>query len=80
MIEDRLRRFIVERYSLDGSQLSLTDDFPLIESNLIDSLGIFHLVSYIEREFQIEVRDEELVPDHFATISEMARFIESKKR
>jgi acyl carrier protein len=79
MIEDQLRRFISERFSVDGSQVTLTDNFPLIESNLIDSLGIFHLVSYMEREFQIEVRDEELVPDYFATIGQMARFIESKK-
>lgn len=60
--------------------MNLTDDYPVIESNLIDSLGIFHLVSFMQREFQIEVRDEELVPDYFGTIGQMARFVESKKR
>jgi acyl carrier protein len=52
---------------------------PLIENNLIDSLGIFHIVSFLEREFDVEVLDEELIPEHFGTIGSIARLVESKR-
>jgi acyl carrier protein len=79
MIEDQVRRFIVDRFHWDGASGELTDQFPLIDSNLVDSLGLFHIVSFLERQFGVEILDEELVPDHFGTIADIARLIESKK-
>jgi acyl carrier protein len=77
MINERLRKYIVDRFQWDSST-ELTDDFPLIDSNLVDSLGIFHIVSFVEREFGVEILDEELVPEHFGTIGGIARLVESK--
>jgi acyl carrier protein len=77
-IEDRVRRFIVEELHYDGQPASLSNDLPLIEKNVLDSLGIFQLVSFLESEFGIEVADEELVPEHFGTIGAVARLVQSK--
>ena len=76
--EQRLREFIGKEVHWEASRGPLRDDFPLIESNLIDSLGIFHIVSFVEQEFGIEVLDEELIPENFGTITEIARFLSSK--
>lgn len=77
-IEDQLRVFIADETHLDG-RVVLTDDYPLIERGVVDSMGILNIVSYIEREFGIEVQDEELVQRNFGTITSMARLIDSKK-
>ena len=79
MIEQRVRSFIVEELDWDGDPNSLTKDYPLIRNNVIDSMGLFELVSFVEQEFDVEVRDEELVPGNFATIGDIVRFVESRR-
>lgn len=79
MIEQRLRNFIISELSWNGSAQKLTDDYPLIEGGVIDSLGIFQLVSFVESDFGMEVDDEELVPENFGTIGAIARLVETKQ-
>jgi acyl carrier protein len=74
-----LREFIIQEVAPDGVEDSLTDDLPLIENGVVDSLGIFHIVSFLEREFGVEILDEELAPEHFGTIGSIARLVESKR-
>lgn len=76
---ERLRTFIVEELSWEGSPSDLTEDYPLIERGTLDSLGIFQLVSFIENEFGVEVRDEELVRDNFGTLNDITALVEAKR-
>ena len=59
---------------------SIGDDALLIETGILDSLGILKLVSAIEEQFGIEVLDEELIPENFHTVNDIARLIESKQK
>lgn len=79
MIEDDVRGFIIQELDWDASTGELTNDYPLIDRHVLDSLGIFQLVSFIESEFGVEVRDEELVPENFGTISSIAKLVGSKR-
>jgi acyl carrier protein len=77
-IEERLRAFVAEELGYDGGRDGPSDDEPLIERGVVDSMGILNLVSFIESEFGVEIQDEELVPQHFGTIASMAALIRSK--
>ena len=79
MTEDTIRRFINEELSGETVVPALSDDFPLLERQVLDSLGLFQLVGYLESEFGIEVSDEELIPANFGTIRDIARLIEGKR-
>lgn len=79
MIEDAIRRFIIEELSSDGTDGPVTDEYPLLERQVLDSLGMFQLVGYLESEFGIEVLDEELVPANFGTVHDIARLVQSKR-
>jgi acyl carrier protein len=76
--EDRLRQFIIDELNWNGRPDELTDSFPLIENGAVDSLGIFRIVSFIEDEFDVEILDEELVPQHFGTIGGVAHLVDGK--
>ncbi|CAN5619331.1 hypothetical protein BH20ACT2_BH20ACT2_08640 [soil metagenome] len=78
-IEDRLRTFINEELRTDGVTERLADDYALLEHKIIDSLGIFQIVSFLETEFDVEVDDEELLPDNFGTIGAIARLVSAKR-
>lgn len=45
MIAEKVRNFIVNELHWNPSLGELTDDFPLIESSAVQSLGLFQLVS-----------------------------------
>lgn len=79
MIEDKVRTFIVEELNWDGSPSELTDEYPLIDRHVLDSLGLFQLVSFIEAEFGVSIDDEELTPEHFGTLQEIARLVQAKR-
>ena len=73
-----IRGFIVQTFPA-ARKRSFCDETRLLESGVIDSLGILDVVSYLEQSFQIEVSDEDLVPDNFATIQSIASFVEQKR-
>lgn len=76
---DTLRTFILTDLHYDGRAEQLTQDYALVDNHVVDSLGLFRLVSFIEEQFGVEVGDEELIPENFGTIGAMARLIERKR-
>ena len=77
-LREQIRGFSLERYPRARKD-GLTDRSPLLESGLIDSLGILDLVGFLEEQFAIHVTDEELVPENFQNIGQLAVFVSQKK-
>ncbi len=77
-ISQRIRKFITENFPLVRKQSTFEDDSPLLDSGIIDSLGVLDLVLFIEEEFKIVVSDEDLLPKNFETIACMAVFVLNK--
>jgi acyl carrier protein len=73
---DRVRDFIVEDLRWRGDRSALTDDYPLLENGVIDSLGLFRIVEFLESQFGVEIDDNELVPTNFATLAAITRLAE----
>ena len=78
MSEESIRRFIESDIAGPNNAGPVGVDSPLLESQILDSLGMFTLVGYLESEFGIEVADEELVPENFRTVRHIARLVEAK--
>jgi acyl carrier protein len=79
MTEETLRDFIFSELEWEGSPADLTSDFSLIDGRVLDSLGIMQMVSFIEREFNIQVNDDEVVPRNFETLGILAAFVDQKR-
>jgi acyl carrier protein len=77
--EQQIQDLIIDNLTWTGSRDELTDDYPLIEKHVIDSLGMLKLISLLEEQFGIDVDEEDLVPAHFSTIGDIASFVESKQ-
>jgi acyl carrier protein len=78
-IRDDLREFISSELNWDGDPKQLTDEYPLLEGGVLDSVGIFQMVSFLESQYGVEIQDEELVPEHFGTLAGISRLVESKR-
>lgn len=47
----------------------------LLEDGLIDSLGVMHLLAYIQSEFGFEVPPENVTVENFISIDALASFL-----
>ena len=75
---DRIREFVLAKYPL-ARKRGVQDGDALLESGIIDSMGVLELVEFVEQEFSISVSDDELVPDNFQTIQRLADFVNKKQ-
>lgn len=76
-LNERIRNFIVEKFPLARKRgLNFQDN--LLESGILDSLGILDLVAFVEQNFAIVLTDEELIPENFQSIERLTVFIQSK--
>jgi acyl carrier protein len=76
-IIDSVRQFIFNQFPT-ARHRSLGDADPLLESGIIDSLGVLDVVGFIESEFKITVADEDLTPENFQNIRRISEFVEKK--
>jgi acyl carrier protein len=76
-LEERIRTFVLDAFPQARSR-GLRSDAPLLESGVIDSLGVLHLVGYLQAQLGVEVADDDLVPENFQTIERVAAFARRK--
>jgi acyl carrier protein len=62
----------------DHNTIGISDN--LIDSGIIDSLGIQKLIAFLEKEFIILILDMEVVPENFQSVEAIESFIKTKKR
>jgi acyl carrier protein len=74
----QVRAFVRRRFPL-AAAAAVTDEDSLLDSGIIDSLGILDLVAFLEKTYGIRIGDEELSPANFDSIAAVARFVATKK-
>jgi acyl carrier protein len=75
---ERVRQFLIEEAHWDGPVAELTDQLPLIESRVIDSMLLLRLVAWVEAEYGIAIADVEVVPSNFGSIERISALIAGK--
>lgn len=76
-IHPSIRSFILKKFPA-ARKRDLKDDLPLLESGIIDSLGVLDVVGFFEQTFNVKIDDDELTPDNFANIKCMVSFVQRK--
>ncbi len=74
---ETINQFIVDNF-LFGDGAKLADDTPLFEKGIIDSTGVLELIAFIEDNFNIVFKDDEIIQDNFSSLSAIEKFLQSK--
>lgn len=74
-IEARVRNFIHEQFPATDELLA---DESLLESGVIDSIGVLTLVTWLEQEFGFIIDDDEVVPENLESVGNLVRFVSHK--
>lgn len=78
-VPDYVRQFLLTELEFVGDEDELTDDYPLLEAGVLDSLGIMTLVEYLESEFDIVIDEDDVVAEHFETIDTVVALVSTKQ-
>ena len=60
---------------IEDNSINLENDTELLQSEILDSLGIAQLVAGIETEFDIELDGDDILPENFSTINSISNLI-----
>lgn len=74
-----IRQYIVTELIKDKKQANLKDSDSLIESGIVDSLGIMKLIGFLEDKISIQITDDELVPENFSSVDSIAALVLAKQ-
>jgi len=73
-IESRLTRYFKEEVNSE-----VAGDTLLIESGIIDSMGVQELIGFIERSWEVEFEMDDLTVENFGSIDSIKKVICEKK-
>jgi acyl carrier protein len=78
-ILNTVRQFIVDTFVFDpDTRHRLTDDLQLIDEGILDSFGVHETLLFLEEQFQIDVKDEEIVSGNLGSIAAITAYVQSK--
>ncbi len=78
-IKRTVRGFVLENFLMGGRE-QLGDEQSFLAHHIVDSTGFIELVTFLEGEYGIQVRDEEMIPENLDSVSNIEQFIRAKKR
>ena len=79
-ISSQVKDYILQNFLFTSDTDAIKDDDSLLDRGLIDSTGILELVTFVEETFGLKVADNDLVPENFDSVSNIAKFVESKQK
>ena len=76
-LDEQIRAFVDANF-LFGQSDGLANDDSFLENGVIDSTGVLELVGFLEGQFAIRVRDDELTPQNLDSVNRVVAFVQSK--
>ena len=76
-VKEKVRAFVLE-YAAGKGLTELKDDEPLLTTNIIDSLGSFRMIAFLEETFPLTVEDSDMVPENFQSLNDIGSFVAGK--
>lgn len=78
-VEQEVRTFLADNFSLGHDLTKLSGTQSLTERGFIDSVGIVEVLTFLETRYEIQITDDETVPENIDTIDNIVRFIDRKR-
>jgi acyl carrier protein len=77
--ERQIYSFLNENFIFDHQTISLSRSDSLIGQGIIDSTGVLELINFLETQFEIQIQDEEILPENLDSVEKICNFIVKKK-
>jgi acyl carrier protein len=78
MIEQQIKDYISKNLLFSDNGFPYSDDDSFLQESIVDSVGIMELVAFVEDTYKIPVKDEEIVPENFDSVSKLSAYVRRK--
>ena len=76
-IQEALLGFIISNFMVEREEIDL--EKSLIDEGIIDSFGLIEISSFIEDDFSIAVKEDDMVRENFGSVLKIVDFIHRRR-
>lgn len=73
------RTYILENFLFTDDESELDSNASFLENGIIDSTGVLEIILFLEQQFGIKIKDEEMVPNNLDSVANIVNFVEMKQ-
>jgi acyl carrier protein len=77
-IVDRTRAYLRENFLYARADWKLRDDDSLIDTGVIDSIGVVELIAFLQEAFGVAIAEDEITEANLGTLVAIGRFVSAK--
>jgi acyl carrier protein len=78
-VETIINDYISRELVPDPALLPLSNETPLLDSGILDSLSLLRLVVFLEERLGITLDDADLLPEYFASVNTICAYLRSRE-
>ena len=78
-IKATVKNFVLNEFLPGEDPAALTDITALVTTGILDSIAVLKVVTFLENQFGITIEPHEAVVENLNTLSDIGRFVISKK-
>lgn len=73
---NKVKTYVLDETFADGGKIN--NETLVFKEGFFDSMGFVRLVSYLETEFGIKIKDDDLVEENFESINAISQFVSTR--
>lgn len=77
-VKNATRKFLLDNFAMGGG-VEIGDETSFMDEHLLDSTGFIELITFVEETFGVTVKDEEMLPENFDSLSNIAAYVARKR-
>ncbi len=78
-VEVQIRRYVLENFLFSDDESKLQNEASFLEEGVVDSTGVLELVLFVEETFDLTVEDDEILPENFDSVNQLAAYVRTKQ-
>jgi acyl carrier protein len=75
----RIKEFIVRDVNPDVQLKDLGDDEPLVESGIVDSLGVLKIMAFLDEEFGVDLSSGDINLENFKDVRTICGLVDAQR-
>lgn len=75
IIQEQIRDYIATNMLFSDNGYPYDDSTSFLEEGIVDSTGVLELILFVEETFGVKVPDEDIIPDNFDSVTQLANYI-----
>ena len=78
-VMNTIKTYILDEFLPGEDPTKLTPTTPLMSSGILDSIATLKLITFLEQEFDVNVKAHEADEEHLNTLNAICELVDSKR-